>query len=191
MMNLIRTSAIAAGLLGASAVAAGASTINFGGSAPGTSIGLGSSSLETITLTAPGPITEDFFFTLSASGVLSANALEGTSSGANSLNPFSITLYNVSTSTSLATSSTPVVNGSNESVGLSSVGPLASGVDYELIVSATGAPSPQTYPISIDGNVFISQTPLPGTLPLFASGLAGFWAWSRKRKTKSPVPSIA
>ncbi len=30
-------------------------------------------------------------------------------------------------------------------------------------------------------------TPIPGTLPLFASGLAGFWLWTRKRKVKAKL----
>lgn len=30
-------------------------------------------------------------------------------------------------------------------------------------------------------SINLATTPLPGTLPLFASGLAGFWAWGRKR----------
>jgi hypothetical protein len=36
---------------------------------------------------------------------------------------------------------------------------------------------------SVNADTSISTTPIPGTLPLFASGLAGFWAWSRRRKS--------
>jgi hypothetical protein len=34
---------------------------------------------------------------------------------------------------------------------------------------------------SVTGTIDIFATPLPGTLPLFASGLVGFWAWNRRR----------
>lgn len=46
---------------------------------------------------------------------------------------------------------------------------------------------------SVNADISINTTtPIPGTLPLFASGFAGFWAWTRKRKveTKLPVPSF-
>jgi hypothetical protein len=35
---------------------------------------------------------------------------------------------------------------------------------------------------NVNADIDIDATPIPGTLPLFASGLFGFWAWSRKRK---------
>jgi len=35
---------------------------------------------------------------------------------------------------------------------------------------------------SVTGGVPVSATPIPGTLPLFASGLVGFWGWTRRRK---------
>jgi hypothetical protein len=40
-----------------------------------------------------------------------------------------------------------------------------------------------------NGTVDISATPIPGTLPLFASGLVGFWAWSKKRKPQLKLPA--
>lgn len=74
--------------------------------------------------------------------------------------------------------------------GTATVGALFStGSDYsvtaEYIVSLSAGQS-------ADGTIDISTTPIPGTLPLFASGLAGFWAWTRKRKPKllgGPAPA--
>jgi hypothetical protein len=68
--------------------------------------------------------------------------------------------------------------------GSTSVGTTETGVTgpysvtAEYIVDLTSGQS-------ADGTIDISTTPIPGTLPLFASGLAGFWAWSRKRKPQA------
>jgi hypothetical protein len=35
-----------------------------------------------------------------------------------------------------------------------------------------------------------NPTPLPAALPLFATGLAGLWAWGRKRKGKQPKSTM-
>jgi hypothetical protein len=42
---------------------------------------------------------------------------------------------------------------------------------------------------SMENGFSLTTTPIPGTLPLFASGLVGFWAWSRKRKGNAQLPS--
>jgi hypothetical protein len=42
---------------------------------------------------------------------------------------------------------------------------------------------------SMENGFSLTTTPIPGTLPLFASGLVGFWAWSRKRKETAQMPS--
>ena len=42
---------------------------------------------------------------------------------------------------------------------------------------------------SMENGFSLTTTPIPGTLPLFASGLVGFWAWSRKRKGTAQLPS--
>jgi hypothetical protein len=53
------------------------------------------------------------------------------------------------------------------------------------------------YTITSDGNggtndtIDLQATPIPGTLPLFASGLAGFWAWSRKRKVTAKLSNAS
>jgi hypothetical protein len=65
-------------------------------------------------------------------------------------------------------------NGTTSVTALFSTGSPYS-VSAEYIVTLTGGQS-------ADGTIDISTTPIPGTLPLFASGLFGFWAWSRKRK---------
>jgi hypothetical protein len=47
---------------------------------------------------------------------------------------------------------------------------------------------------NVNADIDIDATPIPGTLPLFASGLFGFWAWSRKRKRTVKLlggPSLA
>jgi hypothetical protein len=42
-----------------------------------------------------------------------------------------------------------------------------------------------------NATIDISQTPLPATLPLLATGLLGFWGWSRKRKASADCVSHA
>jgi hypothetical protein len=181
--------------LGASAIPSGAATLVFGG--PVTTAGLGGNSLETITLNA-GESTPaggvDYFFTLAMAGTFAANATEGTSAGGNSLNPFSMELVNVTGGNLvLASDNSPVANGSQETVTLNSVGPLMAGITYELIVVATDALAPTNppTPVSIDGNVTITPSPLPGTLPLFASSIVGFWAWKRKRRNALSLDAAA
>jgi hypothetical protein len=72
-----------------------------------------------------------------------------------------------------------------------------------LTGSATGTTGPGAYSVTeefsitstygdkVDATINLDPpaAPIPGTLPLFASGLAGFWAWSRKRKAKAQLPS--
>ena len=177
MRKLLGCTAVAAVLLGASAIPSGAATmIPIGG--PNTAIGLGSSSLATEEVGANDAFTVDYFFNLTAPGMLSANALDGTSAGATAINPFSLTLE-IAGGSVLGTTSSPTSSGSTESIQLSGVSPLSAGVNYELVVSGTNTLGTT---VDVDGNVFISSTPLPGALPLFASSIVGFWAWSRKRK---------
>jgi hypothetical protein len=186
MRNLIRSSAVAGALLAMSVVAASATTIDIGTTTPGQTATLGSNPLQDIVLTSSGPFSDDFFFNLTSAGLFSANAIEGTSAGGGAINPFTISLLSVgSTTTTLASSSTPVVSGNNESISLSGVSPLAAG-NYELVVSGT-ATSGLLFPVDVSGNITISPTPLPGTLALFGSGLVGLWGWSRKRDRKSTV----
>lgn len=79
----------------------------------------------------------------------------------------------------------------------------AIGTDVELGTLATGsAPYSLTEQFVINSNgigtgnatIDLTSTPIPGTLPLFASGLAGFWAWTRKRRASAKQfapPSLA
>ncbi len=112
--------------LGLSVATAGATTINYGGSAPGTLIGLGGNMLEEISLPNSTSVTSDFYFHSTVAGVLSANSFEGTSAGGTSLNPFSIELYNVTTATLVDFNGSPVANGTQESVALNN-DPIISG----------------------------------------------------------------
>ena len=50
---------------------------------------------------------------------------------------------------------------------------------YFLELTGTGGTTKTTYSGSY---AFAPTTPLPGTLPLFASGLAALWAWQRRRR---------
>jgi hypothetical protein len=42
-----------------------------------------------------------------------------------------------------------------------------------------------------NANIDISQTPLPATLPLLATGLFGLWGWSRKRKASEDLAEVS
>jgi hypothetical protein len=44
---------------------------------------------------------------------------------------------------------------------------------YTIVAGAGG---------SDNSTIDIASTPIPGALPLFVSGLVGFWGWQRKRK---------
>jgi hypothetical protein len=181
MYNLLRSSAVAVALLGVSVLPSAAVTIPIGG--PNTAIGLGAAILQDASENPSASFTLDYFFNLTAPGLLSANALEGTAAGSNAINPFTLTLE-VAGGAVLATSSAPTANGSTENIQLSNVAPLTTGVNYELVVTGTVS-SLLTQAADISGNIFIQPTPLPGALPLFASGIFGFWAWRRKRKDRS------
>jgi hypothetical protein len=56
----------------------------------------------------------------------------------------------------------------------------------EYIINANGQGN-------TNSTIDLTTVPLPGALPLFASGILGFWAWTRKRKPtgKLPGPSFA
>lgn len=45
--------------------------------------------------------------------------------------------------------------------------------EFELNSSGTG---------SVNADISVNTTPIPGALPLFASGVVGFWAWARKKR---------
>jgi hypothetical protein len=53
-----------------------------------------------------------------------------------------------------------------------------------FIISAPGAGT-------ANATINISQTPLPAALPLFATGLLGFWGWSRKRKASADLADVS
>jgi hypothetical protein len=172
--------AIAVGVLSATIGSSWAITINSGGAAPGTSIDLGTNTLQTIVLHNSSTLETDFFFTALASGTFSVNSFEGTSAGANALSPFSIELINLTTATSLGIDSSPQSAGSLEFVQLSGL-PFIFGDNYELkvIAAATGDVN---FPVNIDGNVTVNNTPLPGALPLMAGGLGVFGLFMRRKK---------
>lgn len=181
--NLLRSCGIGVVLLGASMVPLGAATIDYGTPSPGTAIGLGSSQLEEIVISTATSFTEDFYFTLTGAGLFSANAIEGTSAGGNSINPFTMTLFDSSIPSSLATNSTPTVNGSTESIQLSDVQPLNTTDVYELVVSGTTL-SGDPFPIAIDGNVTISPSPLPSTWTMLIASLLGLGLFAYRGSKK-------
>jgi hypothetical protein len=168
--TIARSFGCAALLLGLSVVGSEASTLPIGG--PSQGIGLGSTSLATITLTDDTSVTSDFFFTLTAAGTLSANATEGTSAGDGSVNPFSITLIDLTSSTQLATDTVPSLNGTQWTVNLNNVGPLNTSDSYELAV-VTQCTICTAEPVAVDGNIFIQATPLPTTWAMLFAGLFG------------------
>ncbi len=184
----------AAALLGASVLPSGATTITATSTStpPGASIGLGSSPFSTLTFTADGSFTDFFNFEPTASGQLTANALEGTSFGSNVINPFTISLVQVSPNTVLGSNSTPS-NGSNtESVSIGGIA-VTGGVEYyvEVTGDVTATNVSSTDPLDIDGNVTLQPAPLPGALALFGSALVGFWGCVRRRKSKDAAPLTA
>ena len=71
-----------------------------------------------------------------------------------------------------------------DTAALSTTSPYTLTEEYVISANSTGTTT---------DNIELSSTPIPGTLPLFASGLVGFWAWSRKRKVdaKSLEASVA
>ena len=184
----LRSCAIALTLLGVSIAPSGAVTIPPGGGAPGTAIPLGSNPLASITLTSPTSVTTDFFFTPSVAGTTFLSAFEGTSAGGSSLNPFSITLLNLTTSTTVGANNAPVANVTQLSLQLSGL-PFISGDNYELIVSAT-ASGTDTFPVSIDGNITVNAVnpvPLPPAAWLFGTALVGLGILARRRRTQLAV----
>jgi hypothetical protein len=74
--------------------------------------------------------------------------------------------------------------------GTTSVGDTVTGVTGPYSVTAEYTLN-LTAGQSADGTIDISTTPIPGTLPLFASGMVGLWAWSRKRKSQAKLPMAA
>jgi len=78
--------------------------------------------------------------------------------------------------------------------GFTGLGTFSQGVNETLVgpyslteLFIISAPVAGTANATID----ISQTPLPATLPLLATGLLGFWGWSRKRKASADCVSHA
>jgi hypothetical protein len=53
-----------------------------------------------------------------------------------------------------------------------------------FIISAPGAGT-------ANATIDVSSTPLPAALPLFATGLLGFWGWSRKRKASADLADVS
>jgi hypothetical protein len=149
---------------------------------------LGSNPLASITLNNTTPVTTDFFFTPMVAGTTFLSAFEGTSAGGSSLNPFSLTLINLTTSTTVGANNTPVANVTQLSVQLSGV-PFIFGDNYELIVSAT-ASGTDTFPVSIDGNITVNAVnpvPLPPAAWLFGTALVGLGILARRRRTQRAV----
>jgi hypothetical protein len=186
MKHLLRSTTAAIALVSATAISSGATTIQANNSGSPTSIGLGGSDLLGQTEFPSSPFTVDYYFIPTGSLTFSANATETTSAGADSINPFEIQLFQQGNSTALATSSGISVNGSTEQVALSNVA-LSSGVTYFVEVTGTVNSSFSVTGVPINGNVFLTATPLPGGLALFAPVMVGFWAWAKRRKWRGPT----
>jgi len=113
---------------------------------------------------SPGAI-DSIQFTVAANQVLnlSANATASNSSG--SLNPFALEIDEFGSAIASVSGSTLI--------GLTNVF-LFAGHTYTLIVTSGGAGF-------YNGNVTFAAAPLPATLPFLATGLAGLWAWRRRK----------
>ena len=89
--------------------------------------------------------------------------------------------------------STFKINGITESFGLANAGLLVGlGVVTDFTFTAI-AGQPEFYVSGLSflqGSSIIPTTPLPGALPLFATGLSalGLLGWRRKRKTQPQPP---
>jgi hypothetical protein len=182
---------VATSLLCISALPSLASTLFFSGGTTGVAPIVNTADLGTNGLqpydSKPGSNEIDYFFTVSGVGglvALNANASDTSSSGAGTISPFTLSLFDVTTGTFVPTTSTLTTNGALEFAGFSGDLLVSPTDEYELIVDATN----NTTSIStLEGDIFLSAAPLPGALPLFASGLLGFWTWRKRRNSKDVV----
>ena len=153
----------------------------------------GSSTYPGITLTAPGfffgdtaataSLSDKWFFTFSSPSFLTT-ADASNSSGA--YTNFQLSLYRAdSASTSTLLMSGNIASGLKEDSGL---GPITLGPgNYYLQLVGTGVVNPDIkFPQVVSGNLNVQAVPVPGALPLFATGLGmlGILA-SRRRKRVS------
>jgi len=182
MKRLLCSAVAALAFLGVS-VGPSAADIASGGAPPGASVGLGTTTLQTIVLPDTSPTTTFYFFTPSVTGTFTINVFEGTSAGGTALSAFAIQLSNLTTATILGTDNTPEAAGSLQFVHLDNL-PFISGNNYQLTVGAQ-ASADNTFPVNVDGNVTVNAVPLPGSILLFGSGLAGLVALGRKRRQKA------
>lgn len=68
------------------------------------------------------------------------------------------------------------------------IGSLSVIKDQDDFADSEGATSSS----SLLTNAFsLTATPAPAALPMFATGLAGFWAWGRKKRKAKGQPSVA
>jgi hypothetical protein len=149
---------------------------------PNVIIGLGITSLHDGSVPA-GPFTDDFFFGVNTAFNLTANAV--ITNAANVIDPFSIAVWAVGGVAPLFSSSFINVIANTETVATS--GFLLSPGNY--FVRVAGISSIAT---AVDGNINLAAVPLPAAIPMFASGLLGMWALTRRRKRqRAGLPDAA
>jgi hypothetical protein len=135
-----------------------------------------------------GKIDDTFTFTTSTGALITA---------ASATNSFSIPAQAIANFTIQLWSGTPGQVG-DSLLGTGTGGFSGSHFQFAGGVSDTIAPGSYFFEVSgINGGApttysgsysFSAATPLPAALPLFASGLAGLWAWQRRRKTRAQGP---
>ncbi len=81
-------------------------------------------------------------------------------------------------------SATGLTSGSGSNIASGLTGPY-SATEVFAVTDVSGESGDEA---SLAINLY--ATPLPGTLPLFASGLAGFWAWGRRRTRGQKAGSL-
>ena len=124
-------------------------------------------------LTVTGAFTDDYTFTIAQTSVFSTTTV---TNSAAVLNPWTTEILN-SVPSVVASTSSILVGGTTES--LQNI-VLAAG-SYTLRILATVNPNPGGT-TSYNGNITISNVPLPGALPMFATGLGGLALLMRRRK---------
>jgi hypothetical protein len=162
-------------------------TIPFGG--PSTPVGSGSFALQPDDVVSGAAYLQDWFFNISAATTVSANA--GVTQSSIAFTPLNLSIFSDGGALGVSDAGDALVT----DAFTSSVGGFQANLLNILLAS------PGSYYVQVDsggnlatksglvtGNIDLSPVPIPGALPLFATGLVGLLALGRrKRKVKQEL----